>query len=209
MNLFNAGSGIYRHRKLVHVPTPSGLIPTRFSELTKVSLRAEGDEVRLSVPVVTATKGPWWRYESGKEILQLTGMDAVRAAGALLPSLNSGGGSADEVSRAVGYLDEAPDAVQLYRRAAESIAEAQGKRFFGMRYDNALRRLPTAGRLALEMAAHEDTERRALEGELHILEEAWKQAEEIAGIADDLFLPESVEKDLARLRSERGDKTEG
>jgi hypothetical protein len=54
------------------------------------------------------------------------------------------------------------------------------------------------------MAAHEDTERRALEGELYLLEEAWQQAEEIAAIADDMFLPESVDADLARLRAERG-----
>ena len=38
-----------------------------------------------------------------------------------------------------------------------------------------------AMRLALEMAAHEDSERRALEGELALLEQAWKEAEEVAG----------------------------
>ena len=64
--------------------------------------------------------------------------------------------------------------------------------------------VPLATRLALEMAAHEDTERRALEGELYLLEEAWKQAEEIAAIADDMFLPQSVDADLARLREARG-----
>jgi hypothetical protein len=53
------------------------------------------------------------------------------------------------------------------------------------------------------MAAHEDSERRALEGELHLLEEAWQQAEEVAAIADDMFLPESVETELARLRAAR------
>ena len=66
-----------------------------------------------------------------------------------------------------------------------------------------LGKLPTSIRLALEMAAHEDSERRALEGELHELETAWKDAEEIAGIADDMFLPESVTTDLARLKRER------
>jgi hypothetical protein len=50
------------------------------------------------------------------------------------------------------------------------------------------------------MASHEESERRALEGELHILEAAWRDAEEIAGIADDMFLPASVEEDLARLK---------
>ncbi|HEX4683804.1 MAG TPA: hypothetical protein VH277_13890 [Gemmatimonadaceae bacterium] len=48
-------------------------------------------------------------------------------------------------------------------------------------------RLPAVDRLALEMAANEDIERRALLGELDALHEAWKDAEEIAAIADELF----------------------
>jgi hypothetical protein len=46
--------------------------------------------------------------------------------------------------------------------------------------------LPLADRLALEMAAHEDAERAALEGELETLAAAWREAEEIAAIADAL-----------------------
>ena len=53
----------------------------------------------------------------------------------------------------------------------------------------ALPRLPRAQRLALEMALHEDTEQAALEGELALLEAAWREAEEIAAIADNLFAP--------------------
>jgi hypothetical protein len=40
--------------------------------------------------------------------------------------------------------------------------------------------------LALEMALHEESERAALEGELTGLETAWREAEEIAAIADNL-----------------------
>ncbi len=54
-----------------------------------------------------------------------------------------------------------------------------------------LPRLPMVDRLALEMAANEDVERRALEGELSLLESAWKGAEAIAAIADRLFLDRS------------------
>jgi hypothetical protein len=50
------------------------------------------------------------------------------------------------------------------------------------------------------MAAHEETERRALEGELAPLERDWREAEEIAGIADDLLLPSGVTAALGRLR---------
>jgi hypothetical protein len=41
--------------------------------------------------------------------------------------------------------------------------------------------------LALEMASHEDAERRAMEGELAALERAWRDAEEVAAIADGMF----------------------
>jgi hypothetical protein len=51
-----------------------------------------------------------------------------------------------------------------------------------------LPRLPLVDRLALEMAANEDAERRALDGELAALRAAWREAETIAAIADGMFL---------------------
>jgi hypothetical protein len=48
------------------------------------------------------------------------------------------------------------------------------------------------------MAVHEEQERRAMAGELAALERAWKDAEEIAAIADDLLVPDTV---WDRLRS--------
>jgi hypothetical protein len=48
-------------------------------------------------------------------------------------------------------------------------------------------RLPAVDRLALEMAANEDLERRAIQGELEALHAAWRDAEEIASIADEMF----------------------
>jgi hypothetical protein len=47
--------------------------------------------------------------------------------------------------------------------------------------------LPPAERLALEMATQEENERRAMQGELIELERAWREAEEIAAIADNLL----------------------
>jgi hypothetical protein len=47
--------------------------------------------------------------------------------------------------------------------------------------------IPDVDRLALEMAANEDAERKALAGELKQLHEAWREAEEIAAIADHLL----------------------
>jgi hypothetical protein len=55
-------------------------------------------------------------------------------------------------------------------------------------------RLPAVDRLALEMAANEDIERRALLGELESLHAAWKDAEEIASIADELFADDVLDE---------------
>jgi hypothetical protein len=60
--------------------------------------------------------------------------------------------------------------------------------------------LTTVDRLALEMALHEETERRAMEGELALLALAWQEAEEIAAIADDLLVPAGVRSSLERMR---------
>ena len=64
-----------------------------------------------------------------------------------------------------------------------------------------IQRLPSHSRLALEMALHEEQERRALQGELRVLEAAWKQAEEIAAISDNLLLPEGTDDFLDEHRS--------
>jgi hypothetical protein len=66
----------------------------------------------------------------------------------------------------------------------------------------ALPRLAASYRLALEMAVHEETERRAMEGEMAVLEAAWREAEQIAAIADRLTVPPAVEAEIARMRRE-------
>jgi hypothetical protein len=50
------------------------------------------------------------------------------------------------------------------------------------------------------MALHEEQERRALQGELKALEMAWRQAEEIAAISDNLLLPEGTDDFLETHR---------
>jgi hypothetical protein len=57
--------------------------------------------------------------------------------------------------------------------------------------------MPKPTQLALELALHEEQERRALEGELWRLERAWRAAEEIAGITDNLLLPEGADDFVA------------
>jgi len=52
------------------------------------------------------------------------------------------------------------------------------------RNPGALHHLPAVYRLALEMAIHERSEQNALDEELATLERDWREAEEIAAIAD-------------------------
>ena len=50
------------------------------------------------------------------------------------------------------------------------------------------------------MALHEEAERRAMDGELEGLERAWRDAEEIAEIADNLLVPASVDEQFKKMK---------
>ena len=71
-------------------------------------------------------------------------------------------------------------------------------------YTGHLARLKAPTRLAVEMALHEEQERRALEGELWRLERAWEEAEEIAAISDGLLLPEGADDFMERHKPAEG-----
>jgi hypothetical protein len=85
------------------------------------------------------------------------------------------------------------DALEVASTDVERLAfRLTGRTFWGQggigsEPSAALLDVPLVDRLALEMAAHEESERRALEGELSELEEAWREADEIATIADALL----------------------
>ena len=85
--------------------------------------------------------------------------------------------------------DKPVDARAFSERLALQLANRSfwGRGGTGSDEQTPLYRLPAVDRLALEMAANEDIERRALLGELDALHAAWKDAEEIAAIADELF----------------------
>lgn len=55
--------------------------------------------------------------------------------------------------------------------------------------------------IALEMALHEEQERRALEGELVELRAAWRNAEEMAQISDNLLIPDEIEDKVASYKT--------
>ena len=134
-----------------------------------------------------------------RELTVLSGDEALRAAGQLFPQLNASGARAPQVQEAVSLIEEVGDPASLF--ASQAACGQPGPRSRRTPARGLLiSELPTHVRLALEMAAHEETERRALEGELTLLEEAWRDAEEIAAIADDMFLPQEAVDRLEKLK---------
>jgi hypothetical protein len=144
-------------------------------------------------------------------MIVVRGADRLRVAGLLLPAVNQFGAGARVTRHALALLEKhgSPEALFTaearewegtrmgYRDAPGGRVEyiAEGPRGF-------LTRLEPAHRLALEMAAHEESERQALGGELALLEQAWRAAEEIAAIADSLLVPDSVREAEKRLKSD-------
>ncbi|UCC83905.1 MAG: hypothetical protein JSW46_02930 [Gemmatimonadota bacterium] len=142
----------------------------------------------------------FWSMAKGKrQETELAGATAIRAAGHILPRLNEYGGTDSQVRKAVTLIEEARAPERLFHSVAAERGALVPDRIFD-RDATELKNLDANVRLALEMAAHEESERCALEGELAILEEAWREAEEIASIADRLLIPESVEEWIRKHR---------
>lgn len=159
--------------------------------------------------------GERWYHRAGDRAnlipgpIILSGASAEMAAGKLLARINGSGATQERVQEAVGLLGSTGEPGHYFTEAASRTREWGHELRWGD--TGALRFLPVAVRLALEMAAHEDAERAAMEGELTELERAWRDAEEIAAIADDLLLPDGVVRRWRALRGARGgagDRTE-
>jgi hypothetical protein len=121
------------------------------------------------------------------------GREALHIAQLVAPSINSRGGSADDVRIAVRDIEIAGSAERYFPRVL-NYGQKHGWQYTG------LGGYPDHMRLAFEMAAHEENERAALEGELKRLEDDWREAEEIAAIADNLFLPRAITDFVERHR---------
>jgi len=140
----------------------------------------------------------WATARGRRSVARLRGQTALDAAGRILPRINEWGGNDVQVRNAVELVEQAHTPDRLF---ADLVERPPLRRRFG--YDVEVRRLKKLDanvRLALEMSVHEESERRALEGELALLEDAWREAEEIAAIADRLLVPESVESWIRRQR---------
>ena len=162
---------------------------------------------RLRWMNILAIRGAWIRPSDGKTDLcveatarhvlskkkeRFEGEDALRALNAILPRINANGGTPTIVQSAVAKIESSGHPHRFVRELIEQKQyswSSPGVQMFGM---------PKPAKLALEMALHEEQERRALEGELWWLEQAWRDAEEIAAIADNLLLPKGTARFLQR-----------
>jgi hypothetical protein len=171
-------------RTLAKVKTPTGeVLKLRQPDLRRARMEFEGGGLTF---VVGRGKKKEYRFE---------GEEARKVAGVVVSRINRAGAGKAHVQNAVRLLDELGTPEEVLRAASRERAR-RTKDGLGR---VALISAPT--RLAVEMALHEEQERRALEGELWLLERRWREAEEIAGIADDLLLPEGSDDFLERHRA--------
>jgi hypothetical protein len=146
-----------------------------------------GSEASLSVP-----------HDSGW--VTFTGTEAIHATTVILANTNRSGGDKSVVANAVRQIEETGTAEGYLESASRRGGWRRGRIFSVLNDYRALgaMRLSTTERFALEMAVHEETERRAMHGELAVLEEAWRGAEEIAEICDGVLTPPHLDEWLRR-----------
>jgi hypothetical protein len=217
--LVNLGANLYRQRQMKRVihrlsgaESPTGrevVLRSWHLHLATLASPAGGEGIELYVPDVsremprmrrgqpvrsTAVRTDFWgRPLAPAEGIVLPDPVARRVLGKAMVHVNRKGASRKTLGGAVELLSAAPSAEAFLRNTARA------GRVLAPNRRQAASTLRTEQALALEMALHEETERRALEGELALLEAAWREAEEIAAIAD--ALPEDP---LDRLRGREG-----
>jgi len=179
--LWQMFDGISVSRTQTKLRTDDGrIIKMKRDDLPTVRLRPSQDGSGFRLSVLKGRKQEWF-----------TGDQAERFASQIVPKVNKAGGRKRTVQSAVEEIEHHghPDAFLA--------GVVSGDRFRGKKGEPGyVAKMPTPTRLALEMALHEEDERRALEGELWRLERAWEAAEEIAAISDDLLVSPRIERFL-------------
>jgi hypothetical protein len=164
------------HRVVARVPGTNGeMLKVRAQHLwgSAMYLREEDETPALRL-----------LHDGGVE--RFEGRTALSTSGKLLAKANWFGAASGFVRRAVDRIETFGSASTYLLATAERFSRFKGRRIMGeFRRIGALSLAPVE-RLALEMAVHEESERRALTGELTALADEWKRAEEIAAIADKL-----------------------
>ena len=190
---------------IARIRTPDEhLIRVRFGHLAQTMIEPGADSL-IAIDL---------RHEAGRR--RFEGPEAMRVASMLMPKVNRYGGTKETIADAVNELDsERGSESYLARlsRTARITTRPVERRVrlspFHDLPDHGLFALSPVQRLAFEMALHEESERRAMEGELAELERAWREAEEVAAISDDLLLPVGVEQQLQRIQQTVGGSRTG
>jgi hypothetical protein len=213
-NVLTTANNIYQQRRVrarIVLPGRPDPVRIRLKQLGRAAIVAEDGDWALSVAFEAepprngfGLQTGWAsRFSDAQEVSTvLRGDAALRAAGTLLPAINRSGATRDEVRDAVRIIGQAAGPSKLFERYASRPIPVKRRANAAGTPGHALANMSKEVRLALEMATHEESERRALEGELALLEAAWKEAEEIAAIADDMFVPEETRARLSELKSE-------
>jgi hypothetical protein len=175
-------------RVVTHVPLGEGhTVTVRLKHLRDAEFEARGDGELPALRVF---------HDRGDHAFE--GTAALRSAGLLLTHANWRGASSREIGAAVERIDRAGDPLHLLSSTARIAQRFRGRRLMAGWRDLDSLNISYVDRLAIEMAVHEESERRALDGELRALETAWRDAEEIAAIADDMFLPAELDGKTSR-----------
>lgn len=207
VGVFAAGNAIkaYRHfrsrRTRITLSDVDGQSQrTTLQQLDEATRRVHDDRnwhLRLYHIDVMQSGRPGWRAANADAEppwpvhyapLTLQGDAALSTLSIILPHVNRGGGTRRQIDDAVAAIGSASDLTGISENAPR---RRFTRRVNLVRSDAALATLPHAVRLALEMSLHANDERRAMAGELHVLEQRWRDADAIAKIADNLFLPDS------------------
>jgi hypothetical protein len=200
--LWQGMSGLYnayqnrRTRLTLRLPGASDVVTIRKQHLDHTTLTRDSDGWMLNLSY--DPRGKWTVAGRAWQMMELRGEAAIKVAGQVMPKINASGAKAAQVQDAVKLLERQSDPLAFFAN------EARQPHRFGPKSSQSFARItafPIEVRLALEMAAHEEQERRALEGELALLEAAWREAEEVAQIADDMFVPESALTRFDQLKS--------
>ena len=177
-----------QNRTLVKLhPRDGKVIKLKYQDLLGTRIRPSNDEHGFRIQVRKRKKTTWYDGEEGR-----------RFAGAILPRINAAGGKKDTVQLAVNKIESIGHPERFLVDIAGRSGYQDKKGVPGY-----INKMPKTTKLALEMALHEEQERRALEGELWLLERAWEEAEEIAEISDSLLLPEGADEFLQEHRRDR------
>jgi hypothetical protein len=186
-----------RPRLRLTLPNESRVVTLRKQHLAHTALTRDADEGGWVLNLSYDPGSGFRRGTRAYQMVEVRGDQALRIAGQVLPKINEKGARPAQVQDAVRLIEQSGDPHALFRQQARDLKRSGSDRAARVA---AIAKFPLEVRLALEMAAHEEQERRALEGELALLEAAWRQAEEVAKIADDLLVPESTNARLEELK---------